>query len=681
MKEKRRKICFFIIAVFLAVMLMQMVTYADDADLIKKIVGGNPKLFNENSIWSSVCRYIGMMILKGLAALAKACETVYSKSFGLVNFTKYSVVKDYFEKWRVVWGALLGASIAFLGVLMAVGHDKKPKIIENILIAVLVITSMNWMIAKMDTLVSKGVRNEIMGTEQEADGVYQIIGTNVRDLKYIEQVAGGLENINTKNAEGTKFAKVPIGTLMTEELFNSIDINEYMDPGDYSGDTKTILSYNVDMSLQNDNTVMYGIRELYNGVAWTSMMNTFYYRYKIDWAAAYLELLSLSLIYIFFAYKIVKTIYEIVWGEFLAILYSPNMAGGQKIVKILDMIKDCYIILLLTVVSVKMYQIACEYVASRDITGLTKGIILLFIALAVIDGPNVIQKLTGMDAGMSDGMAKMMSMVYGINAASSLGRMAGGIAKGAVQGGKSMFSKLGFGPSEGINGGGTPPPVVPENNGTNHNETNTDDRNRAENGTGNSSLDNAMNDGTNQMPPDENRNEDLKVDNQNMEQNNVAPPDGNLQNTSDTDNALNGSGNDSGNQAPPDDISALDNAGNLKNAGMEKSKDISGMSAKGRKDNSMNPESLNKAGRNGNGVPGTNNRGSINSDSKSGLMNNTRMQNLSGSDPMSRDVMPGTDKMNVDLGGHSRKTSDFNYGNAEPIKMNNDMFKMKDSEE
>lgn len=184
---------------------------------------------------------------------------------------------------------------------------------------------------------------------------------------------------------------------------------------DEKGKTKTVLS------------------ECYDGVAWTDLLNTYYYRYSFDWWSAILEMLSFAIVLVFFSYKVVRTCYEIVFQELLAYLYSPNVANGQKAVKILDAMKNSYIVILLSVVSVKINLLATEYVSGKNWGGFTKGLILFFVALAVIDGPNIVQKITGEDVGLSDGMQKAMSVMYGTSMAAKAGKV-------AFSAGKSMAS-------------------------------------------------------------------------------------------------------------------------------------------------------------------------------------------------------------------------------------------------
>lgn len=87
-------------------------------------------------------------------------------------------------------------------------------------------------------------------------------------------------------------------------------------------------------------------------------------------------------------------------------------------------------------------MIATEYISGKNWNGFTKGMFLLFIAFAVIDGPNLVQRITGLDAGLSDGMQKVMSAYYAggmmAGAARGAGHIASGVAKGAGKFGKTI---------------------------------------------------------------------------------------------------------------------------------------------------------------------------------------------------------------------------------------------------
>lgn len=394
-----------------------------------KIYNENEDLFEQNDLVSNGLRSIGVGLLSFFVKFAASANNLFDKSFGMLNFTKYGPVKNFLKEWQVVWVALLCASLGWLGITLVFNSDKKPKFVTNLCVGILVVTSMSWMISQMDSLLTREVRNEILGETQE-NVVYDMLGNNVHDLLYIDQVAG-LENLNKKNADGVKYADIK--TPLTKEKWKSLKVNEIVFPDDVKDESKVIMeNFKTDLYDKNGKTKT-ELSECYDGVAWTDLLNTYYYRYSFDWWSAILEMLSFAIVLVFFSYKVVRTCYEIVFQELLAYLYSPNVANGQKAVKILDAMKNSYIVILLSVVSVKINLLATEYVSGKNWGGFTKGLILFFVALAVIDGPNIVQKITGEDVGLSDGMQKAMSVMYGTSMAAKAGKV-------AFSAGKSMAS-------------------------------------------------------------------------------------------------------------------------------------------------------------------------------------------------------------------------------------------------
>ena len=434
LKGKHRKIVITgvaLITILITLYLMKYQVYAlssdvdESAEALKKLYEDYDDLFSQNDIVKNAFRFIGVGILSLLVMLADAAAGLFDKSFGLMDFTSYGPVKQFLNDWDVVWVALICVSLAWLGVTLIFNSDKKPKVVTNICVAVLVITSMTWMVSKMNTLLTKDIRSEILGTTSQGT-IYTMLGNNVHDLLYIDSVAG-LENLGETNADGEKYANVR--TPLNKKAWKALDINEVVYPDDVKEESRIIAEYHKTSLADEDGNYYAMLSENYDGVAWTDMLNTYYYRYSIDWIAAILEMLAIAIIYLFFTYKVVRTFYEIVFQEVLAVLYSANITNGQKALKILDGMKDSYIIIMMSLVSVRLYLLATTYVSGKNWDGFTKGMILFFIALAVIDGPNIVQKLTGMDAGMSDGMQKLMSVMYGTNAAMGLGRMAYGAGK------------------------------------------------------------------------------------------------------------------------------------------------------------------------------------------------------------------------------------------------------------
>lgn len=94
----------------------------------------------------------------------------------------------------------------------------------------------------------------------------------------------------------------------------------------------------------------------------------------------------------------------------MAFLYSADITGSKKTLKILSSIKDNYIVLILTSVLIKVFLIFQTYISAKlGSHPITQSIILFFAAIAVCDGPNIIQQLTGVDAGLQSGVERILA--------------------------------------------------------------------------------------------------------------------------------------------------------------------------------------------------------------------------------------------------------------------------------
>lgn len=414
MTDKKKKWLWFCLVV-LPLICSRSADAISKKNVIRILVKQN-KLFHNNSVASTVFRSIGWGITKGLTVLADAVSGLYETCFGFIDFTKYSKVTEFMNAWKNVFIALMCLSLLFIGILMVIGWEKKPQIVINLLIAVTVVTCGTSMIKTLNSWLS--------------------VGSNIHDLIYLDKKVG-LENLNKKDNAKMVYEK------FTQKQFNNLDINEVVEPDDVGDGAKDIVSNQLVSLVDKNSKTTYDYTEIYDGVAWTDLLNEYYYRYTVDWGVLWLELLSMIIVYLFMSYKVIRIGYEIAIQRIMAYLYASNLNNNQKILKILDSVKDSYILLVFTMILIKVYLLALKYVNHWDIGGLTKGIILIFIAFVVIDGPNIIQRITGTDIGASNEMSKMISTFYGgrmaVSAVGSAARMAGKAGSMGKRGLQGMF--------------------------------------------------------------------------------------------------------------------------------------------------------------------------------------------------------------------------------------------------
>ena len=365
----------------------------------------NGDLFSQNDIVIGALRSLGFGILKFLAMIGDACKQLYDVTFGLVDFTTWPKINALVEEFKPVFVALMAASLFALGIMLIANHEKKPKIAINICIACLCVTCSTLVFTQLNTLVKDAKAGLDSVTEETAGDVYDIVGNNTMDIYYLDQQIGMSAIDYTKNKNKLPHPK------MSKQKMDVMDYTEVLDPDsdryEFKDDNAEDILTNEIISLGDGTS--YSIGEVYDGVAWTSVGNNFYYRYKIDMLPAFLEMCALIVLYIAMAYKCTRLAFELVFGRLLAYLYSAELSGGQKIAKIMVFIRDTYILLFMTTLCVKLFYFFSAYVGELNLPSLIEAAIILFIAFSVIDGPNLVEKLLGMDAGLKSSTARMIT--------------------------------------------------------------------------------------------------------------------------------------------------------------------------------------------------------------------------------------------------------------------------------
>lgn len=393
------------------VILFPATAFAVDEKGILKVLMRNNDILAINNIVSSAVRWCGWSLVKGLAWVATNAANLFDNCFKLVDFTKWGPVENFIKAWKPVFVSLVSLSLLFLGIVLIFWHEKKPKFVMNLCLAVLIVSSSGYLIQQLNGFLADDMRSAIVNdnaAEKSKGIVYDMVGSSVFDLIYLDDhIKGGLMNMTKKN-------RVTYSDFSEDDMA-MIDINEIVKPDDVKESSKDLMSHRI---LYRQDNIQ--VKESYNGIAWTDLLNEYYYRYNIQWFNCILGLCSLILIYVCLAYKVVRIIYEIVIQRVLAVLYSANLSNSQKTLKIMDSIKDSYITLVLVMICLKIYLLAYKFINQTGFSGFTQAMILLFIAFAVIDGPNIIQKLTGIDAGLSSGTGKIM---VGIQASRIAGMM------------------------------------------------------------------------------------------------------------------------------------------------------------------------------------------------------------------------------------------------------------------
>ncbi len=137
-----------------------------------------------------------------------------------------------------------------------------------------------------------------------------------------------------------------------------------------------------------------------SGVEWN---NQYYYRYHPNWLTILVTLGVMGFTLFSIAYKLARLSFELAFNYVLAILVAPaDLHSGQKTKKVIQSILNTFLVIILIFVSIKLYTIGTAYLADT-LDGLAYLIALIAFSAALIDGPNMVERLFGIDAGLKRG--------------------------------------------------------------------------------------------------------------------------------------------------------------------------------------------------------------------------------------------------------------------------------------
>ncbi|UKS57779.1 hypothetical protein K6T22_16980 (plasmid) [Exiguobacterium acetylicum] len=137
-----------------------------------------------------------------------------------------------------------------------------------------------------------------------------------------------------------------------------------------------------------------------SGLDWN---NQYYYRYHPNWLTILVTLGVMGFTLFSIAYKLARLSFELAFNYVLAILIAPaDLHSGQKTKKVIQSILNTFLVIILIFVSIKLYTIGTAYLADT-LDGLAYLIALIAFSAALIDGPNMVERLFGIDAGLKRG--------------------------------------------------------------------------------------------------------------------------------------------------------------------------------------------------------------------------------------------------------------------------------------
>ncbi|RIZ57381.1 pLS20_p028 family conjugation system transmembrane protein, partial [Paraclostridium bifermentans] len=398
-------------------------------------------VLKRSSIWADAGRFIMWYINLGLSKVVDLLSNSLSEIYSVMNFFNSKQVNDFINKYIVVIFAFASIALAILGWKIIVKKENDfNRIITNALIAITIFVVLPWGMQQGESLVKAGVN--LLDSNGNVSSSTKIFSSNITDLYLIDKNGWKSPNPHPKNY------------IKDDSSLSFLSITEIMDTGGLFTSTKLsddgtkILKHKI-----NDASGEQKLEELKSHLVYE---DEGYYRYS--WHPFYIliELGTMALVLFFTCFKTAQLIQEL--GILKIILQGTvltDIETGQRNKKLIEKIKNTFIILYVIMLLLNIYILFMDFIASSNISKPTQLVMILASGILVIDGPNFIEEMFGIDAGLKSISRSIIAAAQGAKGmkdlASAIGKGASAVGKASV-GASKVLGKTAINTSAGIKG-------------------------------------------------------------------------------------------------------------------------------------------------------------------------------------------------------------------------------------
>ena len=404
----------------------------------------NSEIFNLTSILKTLIRGIGWGIINLLAFISNGIETVVNEIYSLNGFFSSQQLNDFIDEILPLAWVILALSIVFLGYKLIFDREfRVNNVFKNIALSIAVFMLLPMFMSHMEKMTTTGA----LGLKSEYNlSANKVIKDNLYDLYYLDE---NNFNLSKKNN-------------IQEDLISLINIDEIVDASLVKNKDVFKNKISLDPNGQKKKEAL--------GNGFLGLGKEEYYRYNFDFFVILTTLSCTTITLLATLFKVSRIIFELGFVKLFALLYSfADIANGQKLKEVIRYIVSNFVVLFLISVLLKMYLMFSSW-ASENSKGITQTILLIGASIAVIDGPNLIERIFGIDSGVKSGWsivsAGYMGMKGAISTAKGLDSIANSIKNSAIGGG-SMASGFMKGFREANKGGKLEDAMNLKNNSSN----------------------------------------------------------------------------------------------------------------------------------------------------------------------------------------------------------------------
>ncbi|MDW4543319.1 hypothetical protein QI187_11070 [Staphylococcus saprophyticus] len=355
------------------------------------------------NIVTSMFRTIGWYFVQFLVWITDLVSNLAINVLTLFGLLSQDSITKLLIEAKPVLISILALSIMYIGFKMMTGRQvNKANIFTAIIVAIIFLGSLNSTMQTGSELAkesSKAVENfDPDSSTQSDDGSKagsSLLKKNIVDIKYVAEKGFPKLKTTRNNSEYNK---------LNAKTAKYIDINEGIDAGDVkSENAKKVLGKKVVVD-ENGKTTLGKLKDGMFGIGKEQ-----YYRFQVKWFTAIVGLICLALGHFLAALRVASIILELVVTKIIAVGFSYALQGEKLKSTIVDIING-FISIVLIFVCLFIFKEVVGFLNDKPLGVWFIG--LIAATFFMIDGPKVIERKFGYDAGLSSPWRSALAM-YG----------------------------------------------------------------------------------------------------------------------------------------------------------------------------------------------------------------------------------------------------------------------------
>ncbi|MEC3885489.1 hypothetical protein VKA52_17355 [Halobacillus sp. HZG1] len=380
------------------------------------------EVLSTNNIFTSGLRIVGWGTILFLKMIVDGLEGMVDQVLTLTDFFSSDPVTNFLETIQPVLYIMLAISLGMIGFRLIFNKEKnRSDIPMNLFISIMTISLLSFGMGKINDFTGDAMDVAKVQTDSFTTSD-RVMGDHITDIVIYEETDWTDPDVEEQHH-------------ISPDSIDKISINETIDDSfeKSNGDSLSNKGQKLVMNKVGlESNGEEGLVELGKSGLFDFLPEN-YYRWHVDWFTAIVTLSVMAFTMILISIKVAKLCFELGFNHIVALIMAySDISTGQRLKAIIKNIGSIFASLIMIFLSLRVYMYYTTFI-NNNLEGLGYLIALIAGSLAVIDGPNIVQKLFGIDAGLKNAWHVAMG---GYLASKTLGppvkKAAGAITSGGV---------------------------------------------------------------------------------------------------------------------------------------------------------------------------------------------------------------------------------------------------------